>query len=139
MLVSTISNYCTVHIILLTCPDTNECANNNGSCAQNCHNTVGSYYCTCNTGYTLSSDGHACNGEYIVTLCTSCDLCRTDNDECALDTHLCHHVCINTIGSYICDCNVGYMLNSDGLTCSGMYTNTCHVIQYQVTHYHCRY
>lgn len=47
-----------------------------------------------------------------------------DNNECVLNTHLCHHICINTIGSYICDCNVGYMLNSDGLTCSGMYTCT---------------
>ena len=42
--------------------DVNECNTNNGSCAQNCTNTVGSYYCTCGTGYTLNSDNHACNG-----------------------------------------------------------------------------
>ena len=41
----------------------------------------------------------------------------------------CHHTCINTVGSYICDCNVGYMLDSDGLTCIGKsarHLNTAH-------------
>ena len=41
-----------------------------------------------------------------------------DIDECAGD-HGCHHWCRNTIGSFHCYCNPGYMLNSDGTTCEG--------------------
>ena len=44
--------------------DTNECGNRNGGCAQSCHNTAGSYYCVCGSGYTLSSNSHGCNGEH---------------------------------------------------------------------------
>ena len=84
--------------------DTIECNNNNGGCAQHCTNTNGSYYCTCDSGYDLGSDGHAC----------------IDSDECALDTHLCDHHCYNNIGSYTCGCKIGYVLESDGLNCSGM-------------------
>ena len=44
--------------------DTNECGYNNGGCAQNCHNIIGSYFCTCNgSGYTLNSNRHTCDGE----------------------------------------------------------------------------
>ena len=43
--------------------DINECSSSNGGCAQNCHNTAGSYYCTCNTGYTLASNDYSCNGK----------------------------------------------------------------------------
>jgi len=42
--------------------DINECLANNGNCGQNCINTAGSYYCTCNTGYQLLSDKHRCGG-----------------------------------------------------------------------------
>ena len=44
--------------------DIDECATNNGGCDQNCHNTAGSYYCTCNTGFLLDDDDHGCSGEY---------------------------------------------------------------------------
>ena len=43
--------------------DIDECLTNNGGCAQNCTNTIGSYYCSCNKSYVLGSDGHACNGK----------------------------------------------------------------------------
>ena len=42
--------------------DINECATNNGGCAQICNNTAGSHQCSCGPGYTLNSDGHACDG-----------------------------------------------------------------------------
>ena len=44
--------------------DTVECDEDNGGCAQNCSNAVGSYGCSCRTGYTLDTDNHACNGKY---------------------------------------------------------------------------
>ena len=31
----------------------------------------------------------------------------------------CHHKCINSEGSYRCDCNEGYRLEGDQLTCVG--------------------
>uniref|UniRef100_A0A7I5EAH1 Metalloendopeptidase n=1 Tax=Haemonchus contortus TaxID=6289 RepID=A0A7I5EAH1_HAECO len=38
-------------------------------------------------------------------------------DECAMGTKLCEQRCVNTVGSYRCDCNVGYSLRPDGKTC----------------------
>ena len=29
----------------------------------------------------------------------------------------CIHLCNNTIGSYVCGCDIGYQLDSDGVTC----------------------
>ena len=42
--------------------DANECLVGSDSCAQTCHNTAGSYTCSCNSGYRLNLDGHSCNG-----------------------------------------------------------------------------
>ena len=43
--------------------DINECHTNNGGCEQICNNTVGSFECSCNQGYSLSSDGTNCIGK----------------------------------------------------------------------------
>ena len=32
------------------------------NCTHNCHNTYGSYECTCNDGFELLSDGYKCQG-----------------------------------------------------------------------------
>ena len=40
--------------------DVDECANNNGQCMHKCINTVGSFKCTCNEGFTLQEDGKKC-------------------------------------------------------------------------------
>ena len=53
-----------VEYILKKFPDINECATSNGNCTQVCTNTVGSYYCSCMTGYTLNSNGQACDGRF---------------------------------------------------------------------------
>ena len=44
--------------------DVNECATENGACSQNCINTQGSYYCNCNSGYSLAVNKHACDSKY---------------------------------------------------------------------------
>jgi len=57
----------------------------------------------------------------------------TDVNECLSSP--CQHNCTNTPGSYHCTCNVGYQLNTDGLTCRGEYNLSCHataLIWYQL-------
>lgn len=43
----------------------------------------------------------------------------TDIDECA-DVHksACSQICINSLGSYRCECEKGYFLEGDGKTCT---------------------
>ncbi|HSA32406.1 MAG TPA: hypothetical protein P5077_01640 [bacterium] len=72
----------------------NECDQNNGGCAQNCADTADGYTCSCDDGYTLNADKHACD----------------DNDECTENTNPCDNngdtpaTCANTPGSYTCTC-----------------------------------
>eukprot|EP00062_Callorhinchus_milii_P010308 gi/632955011/ref/XP_007893261.1/ PREDICTED: matrilin-2 [Callorhinchus milii] len=40
-----------------------------------------------------------------------------DSDLCGTIDHGCEHICINTVGSYICQCKEGYVLNNDKKTC----------------------
>ncbi|XP_008527628.1 collagen and calcium-binding EGF domain-containing protein 1 isoform X2 [Equus asinus] len=42
-----------------------------------------------------------------------------DIDECATSNEtLCAHICINTLGSYRCECREGYIQEDDGRTCT---------------------
>ena len=45
--------------------DINECTTGSSRCYQNCHNAVGSYACSCYSGYRLNSDGVSCRGKAI--------------------------------------------------------------------------
>lgn len=40
-----------------------------------------------------------------------------DVDECELNVDECEQICIDTVGSYDCDCLSNYTLHSDGLRC----------------------
>ena len=42
-----------------------------------------------------------------------------DVDECAIANGECEHECINTEGSFYCDCRGGHMLESNNRTCKG--------------------
>ncbi len=42
-----------------------------------------------------------------------------DIDECYFSMDICQHDCINTNGSYYCQCSEGYDLNDDNMTCTG--------------------
>ena len=44
------------------CVDVDECKENNGGCEQMCNNTVGSFTCSCESGYTKSVNGFSCGG-----------------------------------------------------------------------------
>lgn len=43
--------------------DIDECSDNNGGCAHTCSNSDGSFSCGCEAGYSLGSDGLACEGK----------------------------------------------------------------------------
>ena len=44
----------------------------------------------------------------------------SDIDECSDGTDDCSETCINTVGSFACGCNSGYVLDDDGVICNGM-------------------
>ena len=60
---------------------------------------------------TTSFINHCCVPHY--------NFSYTDTDECAEDSHICDEnaTCINTIGTFKCECNNGYI--GDGKTCEG--------------------
>ena len=46
-------------------------------------------------------------------------LYHPDVDECAQNLDTCSQLCYDTSYSYTCDCNIGYTLSTDGMTCIG--------------------
>lgn len=91
-----------------TCTDINECTAAGGSpCGSNstCANTVGSYTCTCASGFQ-SSDGKNC----------------MDINECTGTPCGTNSTCTNTSGSYTCACKSGYA-SADGKNCADV--NEC--------------
>ncbi|PIO37544.1 hypothetical protein AB205_0029490 [Aquarana catesbeiana] len=69
-----------------------------------CINTIGSFRCHCNLGYTTDITGTTC----------------VDLDECSQSPKPCNFICKNTEGSYQCSCPRGYILQEDGKTCKDL-------------------
>ena len=46
-------------------------------------------------------------------------LVTTDVNACSSNNGNCSQICANTNGSFICSCQIGYILNADGRTCNG--------------------
>ena len=40
-------------------------------------------------------------------------------DECKTGQHGCQHKCVNTLGGFKCECDIGYELHIDGKSCEG--------------------
>ena len=48
---------------MIALSDINECSIHNGGCEDTCTNTNGSYYCECESGYSLDKDKKGCSRE----------------------------------------------------------------------------
>ena len=56
---------------------------------------------------------------FIASRILSCGFSLSDVNECRSGSNDCEELCVNTEGSYECDCSVGYALATDGLNCIG--------------------
>uniref|UniRef100_A0A8C3P823 Uncharacterized protein n=1 Tax=Chrysemys picta bellii TaxID=8478 RepID=A0A8C3P823_CHRPI len=80
----------------------------------NCSNVSGSYYCTCIDGYEPSS-GKANFTHVNEKTCQDIDECRKTPNICAPKA-----TCINSNGSYRCECRAGYIPSNRNTTlCEG--------------------
>ncbi|XP_070593014.1 collagen and calcium-binding EGF domain-containing protein 1 [Erythrolamprus reginae] len=78
-------------------------------CEQQCTDNFGRVLCTCYAGYRYDRERHK-NREKPYCL---------DVDECATSSEpLCPHICVNTLGSFRCDCHEGYIREDDGKICT---------------------
>ena len=97
--------FCNTDLAQPRCEDINECAVDNGHyegslyCGDNsvCANTVGSFTCSCNTGYT-DFQPHAG--------CIDINECDVGGNNCQANTD-----CWNTPGSFLCACKIGFTGN----------------------------
>ncbi|XP_036354448.1 hemicentin-1-like isoform X2 [Octopus sinensis] len=124
----------------LYCYDEDECREPD-TCSHFCHNSPGSYSCSCEPGFTLDSDQSTCvdidecadqfescfKGEDCINTIgsyqcyPSCPLgLKRDNgkpkcidiNECEMpEINICEQQCVNTDGSFRCNCFVGYVFN----------------------------
>ena len=93
---------------MVGCVDINECTLKTDNCnnaTATCTNTIGSYTCSCNSGYY--GDG---------VTCTDFNECAGQNggDDCNV-----YATCTNTPGSYSCACNSGF--SGNGVNCTGIF------------------
>eukprot|EP00055_Hartaetosiga_balthica_P009141 m.35778 g.35778 ORF g.35778 m.35778 type:complete len:776 (+) comp6624_c0_seq2:70-2397(+) len=102
------------------CDDVDECMAASHECHENatCINAVGGYKCKCSEGYF--GDGYNCrrcsacpDGFELDATCEGVfDTVCKDVDECDTDPCLSSEVCVNTYGTYRCDCPDGYFRDS---------------------------
>ncbi|XP_078313226.1 fibrillin-1-like [Crassostrea virginica] len=126
-------------------PDINECVEFPNICKDGvCSNTVGSFSCRCNQGYTLDETGTTCldinecqisfgicsNGTCVNT--PGMFRCQCDEgfrpvmmDQMCMDIDECEELsspckggsCLNLPGTFLCECPLGLMLSPDGQSC----------------------
>ena len=107
--------------------DIDECTEETSGCDQICRNEIGSYLCSCESGYRLRNDSHGCTGIWDTLhgywLLYPLNFSHLDIDECAEGIHSCTQICMNVVGSYSCSCEPGYRLENNGYACTDI--NEC--------------
>ena len=53
-------------MFIYCCTDIDECVESNGGCQHVCNNSVGSYRCLCDNGYSLGENKHSCEGNIYI-------------------------------------------------------------------------
>ena len=97
---------------------------NRFSCAGNYNLTISNFICenvpqTTPSTTVEPSTTSDCPIGYLQRFSGEC----VDEDECDYNNS-CQHLCVNTEGSFHCDCNEGYKLDSNGSSCVDI--NECH-------------
>ncbi|XP_060073140.1 fibroblast growth factor receptor 4-like [Ylistrum balloti] len=88
--------------------DVDECSFDH-QCHHDCINGLGTYTCTCASGYKLMSDEKTCE----------------DVNECQLTEKVaCEQLCTNYNGTFMCSCREGWTLDDNGKTCTNMNDNS---------------
>ena len=115
--------------------DINECEGNPCDANATCRDTIGSFICTCDNGFT--GDGFNCSSEShflgAIQLVKN-SACPVDINECDENPCDANATCRDTIGSFICTCDDGF--TGDGFNCSSeshflaAYEHTCPAIKY---------
>ncbi|XP_033229535.1 fibrillin-1-like [Belonocnema kinseyi] len=136
-----------------TCKDVDECEEGSHVCSQKCLNIDGSYYCECLEGFELAEDKKTCfnepdpcddfgcshecirikDSESILKVECRCPsgfglhdnkTCK-DINECieGNEVNICSYGCVNTEGSYYCQCPQGYKIAPDTKSCEDI--NEC--------------
>lgn len=59
-----VSSFILLYVNSVSGIDVNECLNGSSGCAHVCHDTDGSFSCSCNDGYILGSNGKSCTGKH---------------------------------------------------------------------------
>ncbi|XP_049638014.1 collagen and calcium-binding EGF domain-containing protein 1 [Suncus etruscus] len=78
-------------------------------CEQQCTDNFGRVLCTCYPGYRYDRERHRRREK---PYCLDVDECATSN------ATLCAHICVNTPGSFRCECRAGYVQEDGGRTCT---------------------
>ena len=81
----------TYSVIYFLVTDIDECVLDTDGCEHNCSNTVGSFICSCNTGYAVALDDKSCIGESLFIMWHNHSL------------HTVHTVCIYVYHIHISD------------------------------------
>lgn len=114
--------------------DLDECSTKQHNCQFLCVNTIGGFTCKCPPGFAQHQT--ACIGErsekkicffFSLLTCLSKVKCEpfffsfTDNNECAAVNSACgsRASCVNTPGSFNCECTKGFSLDTTGVECEG--------------------
>ncbi|ELU03997.1 hypothetical protein CAPTEDRAFT_119827, partial [Capitella teleta] len=78
-----------------------DCGVENGGCQHRCTEDKKDKWCSCDEGF-----------EFPPTIRENASVCEDYDEDC--------HTCVNTIGSYTCECDDGYELDSaTNQTCVG--------------------
>ncbi|XP_030385204.1 fibrillin-2 isoform X2 [Scaptodrosophila lebanonensis] len=94
------------------CLDVDECAENLHNGCELCINLEGGFKCGCPAGFELTVDGKTCQD------INECDIVLADDaDEETVPHRVCPQLCVNTLGSYTCGCELGYHLLEDQRSC----------------------